>query len=174
MTEKEFINIATTFRQQAQKTALGMGLDKDEAEDIAQDVMLKLWAIKNDLPSSPSIGMVATITKHLCIDLFRKRRTIPLNEGISVADDLYSSPHNKMESEEYEEWIKQKLKGLPNTQYQVLHLRQIEQKDNQEIADILGINISSVPTLLCRARQTLLEEIKKKRNMLNKGGLEYV
>ena len=46
----------------------------------------------------------------------------------------------------------------------MLHLRQVERKTDQEIASILGISASSVPTLLSRARRKLLADIMRRRN----------
>jgi DNA-directed RNA polymerase specialized sigma24 family protein len=47
-------------------------------------------------------------------------------------------------------------------EYQVIYLRQTEQKSNAEISALLGIGINSVTTLLSRARKKLLQEIIKK------------
>ena len=45
MTENEFIHIVPQLRQIALQISQGYGVGCDEAEDIAQDAMLKLWAI---------------------------------------------------------------------------------------------------------------------------------
>ena len=49
------------------------------------------------------------------------------------------------------------MQALPSTEYQVLHLRQVERKTDQQIAAILGIGNASVPTLLSRARRKLMQ-----------------
>ena len=64
---------------------------------------------------------------------------------------------------ENEEWLRRKLDRLPSSEYQVLHLRQVERKTNREIAAILGIEVTSVATLLSRARQKLMEDIRKRK-----------
>lgn len=46
MTENEFIHIVPQLRQITLQISQGYGVGCDEAEDIAQDAMLKLWAIK--------------------------------------------------------------------------------------------------------------------------------
>ena len=56
-----------------------------------------------------------------------------------------------------ERWLEQRMQALPSTEYQVLHLRQVERKTDQQIAAILGIGIASVPTLLSRARRKLMQ-----------------
>lgn len=49
MTENEFIHIVPQLRQIALQISQGYDVGCEEAEDIAQDAMLKLWAIKDDI-----------------------------------------------------------------------------------------------------------------------------
>lgn len=53
--------------------------------------------------------------------------------------------------------------GLPSKEYQILKLRQVEQKTNEEIAKLLGIEKTSVATLLSRARIKILKEFQKRK-----------
>ena len=79
MTENEFIHIVPQLRQIALQISQGYGVGCDEAEDIAQDAMLKLWAIKEDIQSAAHAkGSMGCIAKHLCIDFFRKRKMISI------------------------------------------------------------------------------------------------
>ena len=80
MTENEFIHIVPQLRQIALQISQGYGVGCDEAEDIAQDAMLKLWAIKEDILSAAHAkGSMGCIAKHLCIDFFRKRKMISID-----------------------------------------------------------------------------------------------
>ena len=54
---------------------------------------------------------------------------------------------------------------LPTTQRTLLYMRQVERHSHEKIAHLLGIEISSVSTLLARARRTLLEEIKRRNKI---------
>ena len=58
-----------------------------------------------------------------------------------------------------------KLQQLPTTQRTLLYMRQVERKSHEEIATLLGIETTSVSTLLARARRTLLEEIKRRNQI---------
>lgn len=51
MEQTEFEQIAKSTRAKAVATALALSMSMDEAEDIAQDVMLKLWTLRNDINS---------------------------------------------------------------------------------------------------------------------------
>lgn len=164
MTENEFIHIAQSLRQIALQISLGYGIGNEEAEDIAQDAMLKLWAVKDNLHSdNHGKGTIVCITKHLCIDFFRKQKVVAIDAHPSDrAISHYATPDIEIENSENEQWLQQKLESLPSNQYQVLYLRQVEKKSAEEIAQIVGITPASVATLLSRARKQMLQEIKNR------------
>lgn len=56
------------------------------------------------------------------------------------------------------------MNNLPPKEYQILRMRQVEQLSNGEIAKLLGIEKTSVATLLSRARIKLFNEIKRRIN----------
>ena len=164
MTENEFIHIVPQLRQIALQISQGYGVGSDEAEDIAQDAMLKLWAIKEDILSAAHAkGSMGCITKHLCIDFFRKRKMISIDaQPFDKSPSYYAPPDVEVENSENEQWLQKRLKALPSNQYQVLYLRQVEKKNSEEIAQIVGITTESVSVLLSRARKQMLQEIKKR------------
>ena len=97
-----------------------------------------------------------------CADVWRRCRTVPIDSGQAVADDRTAAPDAHLEQADNEEWLHRRLASLPSMQYQVLRLRQVEQKSHAEIAAILGTTPHSVATLLSRARQQLLEAIRRR------------
>lgn len=166
MTEKEFTELVQPLREAALMMANYYHLGAEETEDIAQDTMLKLWAIKMDIHSAKHAkGLAIQIAKHLIIDQYRKKKTVSLDAlpPYIIYNERNAPPDSTIEEEEDERWLQQKLKTLPSNQYQVVHLSQVERKSNEEIAIILGITPGSVATLLSRARKTLLAAIKKRQ-----------
>lgn len=162
MTDKELTDKAPDLRRIAIDMARRWK-DADGAEDIAQDAMLRLWAMRGDLRSeSHARALVSKIAYRLCVDDWRKQRTVPLDTGLPLSVDNSQSPANILEIDEDEEWLLQRISKLPPMQYQVLKLRQVEQKTHAEIAAILGTTPHSVATLLSRARQQMLEDIKRR------------
>lgn len=139
-------------------------LGNDGADDIAQDTMLKLWAIRGEVRSETHArGLAVQIAAHLAVDLLRHRRTMPTAE--KMTDDIVGeayTPEAQLEEKSDDEWLERQLRRLPPTEYQVLHLRQVEQKEMAEIAAILGITPQSAATLLSRARHKLMERIKRR------------
>ena len=164
MKRSAFEQQARSWRQKALEVSLHYGAGKDEAEDIAQDVMLRLWQMRDELDRYNSEeALVALMAKHLLRNHQRRRRPDTLNEAVVIS--LNTSPHDMLEMKEDDEWLTRKLQQLPTTQRTLLYMRQVERRSHEEIARLLGIEMTSVSTLLARARRTLLEEIKLRNNI---------
>lgn len=164
MRQSEFEDIAERIRLKAVKIASSMSVGDDEAEDIAQEVMLKLWTVRDDISSiSHAENLAVCIARHRAIDGFRRQHTVPINSNKSYIDEKQPTPDVSLEEHENMEWLKNKLAQLPSTEYKILRLRQIERKTYDEIATMLGISPASVSTLLSRARNKILGEIMKRR-----------
>ena len=164
MTEQEFVDIVPRLRALALSNAQGYLSPSDEAEDVAQDSLLKMWALRERVTSvEHALGLVATMARHLAIDRLRRCHTVGLDQARHMAASQQASW--RLEEESYGKWLDEALKRLPPTQYQVLHLRQVEGKGTEEIAAIVGITPRSVATLLSRARKQLLEQIKKGKRL---------
>lgn len=162
MQQQEFEHIVPHLRRRILTEARTHGLDNDSAEDVAQDVLLKLWALRDDLDRLRSIeAWTVTVTRHLVLDRLRRPLTLTVADGQPIADTA-ETPDQRMEVLDNEAWLERRLHALPDKEYQVLHLRQVERRTTQEIAAIAGIAESSVPTLLARARRKLLESYKQR------------
>ena len=156
--------MARTWREKALSVSRHYGAGIDEAEDIAQDVMLRLWQMHEELERFRSVeAIVALMAKHLIRNHQRRKPSEVLDEAMIVS--MNTSPHEVLETKENEEWLSAKLQQLPTTQRTLLYMRQVERKSHEEIATLLGIEITSVSTLLARARRTLLEEIKRRNQI---------
>ncbi|MCR5470001.1 MAG: sigma-70 family RNA polymerase sigma factor [Prevotella sp.] len=155
---------ARSWRKKALEVSLHNGAGKDEAEDIAQDVMLRLWQMHDELERYRSVEAIVTLmAKHLLRNHQRRKPSETLDEAIIITLD--TSPHDELETKENDEWLSAKLQQLPTTQRTLLYMRQVERRSHEEIATLLGIEITSVSTLLARARRTLLEEIKRRNQI---------
>ena len=164
MEKNAFEQKARTWREKALEVSMHYGAGKDEAEDIAQDVMLRLWQMHEELERFRSVeAIVALMAKHLIRNHQRRKPSEVLDEAMIVS--MNTSPHEELEIRENEEWLLSKLQQLPTTQRTLLYMRQVERKSHEEIAQLLGIEITSVSTLLARARRTLLEEIKQRNQI---------
>ena len=138
------------------------GADSESAEDIAQETMLRLWQMRDDPRLYNPEGYATTIARHLTLNQLRRKPPLPLDER-QAAELTVPSPLDLMLQREDEQWLRGRIRNLPYTQHAILRLREVEHRSNEEIAHILGIQPSSVNTLLARARRQLLKEIQQSR-----------
>ena len=164
MERSAFEQMARTWREKALNVSRHYGAGKDEAEDIAQDVMLRLWQMHDELEQYRSVeAIVSLMARHLLRNHQRRKTSEALDEAMIVS--LTTSPQEILEMKEDDKWLSAKLQQLPTTQRTLLYMRQVERKSHEEIAILLGIEVTSVSTLLARARRTLLEEIKRRNQI---------
>ena len=164
MDKTAFEQQARTWRKKALSVSMSCGAGREEAEDIAQEVMLRLWQMHDELERYDSIeALAALMARHQLINHQRRRKPEALNEAMIVS--LNISPHEQLEMKEDDRWLTKRLEQLPTTQRTLLYMRQVERRSHEEIALLLGIETTSVSTLLARARRTILEEIKRRNNV---------
>jgi RNA polymerase sigma-70 factor (ECF subfamily) len=130
---------------------------------VAQEVMLRLLQMHESLEVKRLGNMASIMARNLTIDQRRSVHAVSIEEEHVSSFVDTSEPMQRLEESENEEWLRQKLKQLPRTQQTILHLRQVERLTHREIAERLGLQETSISTLLARARKSLLEEIKKKQ-----------
>ncbi|MCR5131289.1 MAG: RNA polymerase sigma factor [Prevotella sp.] len=138
------------------------GYAQDDAEDIAQDVMLKLWCLHEKMNDATHLkASVAITTRRVCIDKWRSTHILAeIKESMPVMDE--DTQYDRLEFEELERWMDEQIDFLPSTSSIVLRMRQLEQRELSEIAEIIGIKQTSVSTLLSRARNELLKKLKRR------------
>ena len=153
---------ASRLRAVALKASASAGADADTAQDIAQETMLRLWQMRDDPRLHNRDGYAAAIARHLTLNHLRRRPSLPIDEQ-HHASQTVPSPLDLMVQREDERWLQERIRDLPPTQHAILHLRQVEHRNDSQIAALLGIKETSVSTLLGRARRRLLEEIRQQR-----------
>lgn len=163
MTEAAFEQVAEKLRDKAMATAKACGMGEMQADDIAQDVMLKLWTIRHELDRYRSLdGVTVVMTRHLITDQWRRSRTVQLPNEANAMVANNATPSERIEEIENDAWLKRRIDQLPNKQRCVLIMRQVEHREYEEIARLLGISTTSARTLIARARKSLLEDFKRR------------
>ena len=164
MDKTAFEQQARTWRKKALSVSMSCGAGREEAEDIAQDVMLRLWQMHDELEKYRSIeALAALMAKHLLRNHQRRKPSETLDEAMIIS--LKTSPLDELEMKEDGAWLTKRLEQLPTTQRTLLYMRQVERRTHEEIAQLLGIETTSVSTLLARARRSLLEDIKRRNKL---------
>lgn len=126
--------MARGLRAKLVATAQQMGMAADAAEDVAQDTLLRLWTMHGELDRVRSLAAFATrMAQHRCLDMLRRQQPLPI-EGRTVEDTRHSQPDMQLQAADDEAWLMRRMQALPTAERQVLRLRQVELKTNEEIA----------------------------------------
>ena len=139
--------------------------EKEEAEDIIQEVFLKLWYMRGDLQSYNSIAALSMqITKNLCINRMRVRDR--LQGGIDELYVLSDEPEPDVQLEQIDSvgHVMRIIDGLPGLQQTILRMKHIDGFEVEEIAELTGSSQEAVRTNLSRARKKVREQFFKIQN----------
>lgn len=140
----------------------------DEAEDVVQDALLKLWFLRHRLEQYRSVDALAiVITKHLCINRLRGARvtTVELDQGISISGG--ENPEMKLVEEEKMNEILEVIATLPSLQQAILRMKHIEGFEVEEIARLTGSTPVAIRTNLSRARKKVKEQFMIQNKVWN-------
>ncbi len=139
-----------------------------EAEDIAQDAMMKLWKMAPDWESGRAkiSTWLYRITSNLCIDHLRRRSFAPGDEVPDVADESVLSAESSLQNKARSDALQTALMQLPERQRQAIVLRHIEGLSNPEIAQIMETSIEAVESLSGRAKRALTDILSPQKKAL--------
>ena len=140
-------------------TAWRLTENKEEAEDLVQDVFLRLWTQRDTLPDIQNAeAYCVRLIQRRFLDLRRSRHTeTSLPADITLlpsGEDLY----HEAEMRDHAEQARKLIDELPTNQRQVIILRDIEDHAYDDIAQKTGLTQVNVRALLSRARRTIREK----------------
>ena len=149
--------LASTYTPLVFAHAFRMLNDRAEAEDVAQDAMLRLWrqAPGWDAQGGASVRTwLYRVTANLCIDRLRKTRPDSLPDDLDVTDQS-PSVEAHMQTKARKMALEDALMHLPDRQREAVVLRHIEGLGNTEIAQIMDIGPRAVESLTARGKRAL-------------------
>ena len=130
--------------------------DSPEAEDVVQEVMLKLWVMRHELTGVRNIeAYVMQMNKNVCINRIRARR--PASDSFDQLQAPGDTPDRHLENTDSVEMVTRIIESLPEMQQLVIRLRDIDGYQLEEIAEITGCEITAVRVNLSRARKKVKE-----------------
>ena len=139
------------------RTARRLLGDSAEAEDVAQEAMLRLWRIAPDWRAGEA--KVSTwlyrVTVNLCTDRLRRSGRGVALDGVSEPEDGAPGAAARLMETDRMAALDAALRALPERQRQAVVLRHLEGLANPEIAEILGVGVEAVESLTARGRRGL-------------------
>ena len=154
-----FRNDVLPLKNVLYRLALRITLNKEEAEDIVQDTLMKVWNRRDSLQNVDSIEAFSlTICRNLSLD--RMKRAGNDSQPIGAADTA-SDPYERMIQKDRFELVKRIVDSLPEKQRSCMQLRDFEGKSYKEIATVLGLSEEQVKVNIFRARQAVKQKYKE-------------
>lgn len=148
------------MRGQMFRHALSYLKVKEDAEDVVQESLAKLWQVHSQIDNVEKMAHMAhVIIKNTSINTIRNHKS---TSRIDMASTILShnNSQERLDEKETRHQLTQAIAELPDTQRAVMRMRNVEQLSYKEIANVLGTTESSVRAIICKARMTLMKQMK--------------
>ena len=156
------------FQQKVFSTCISFVPNKEDAEDITQEVFLEVYRSISSFKGKAKLSTwIYRVTTNKCLEFIRKKNTkkrfaflqsisgnmVPLDQTNYFTE--INHPGIQLENKELNATLFKAINSLPDQQRVAFTLHKIEGKSYQEIAEIIDKSISSVESLLFRAKKNL-------------------
>ena len=161
MKQSEFISTVMPFKDKLYRLAKRILVSKDEAEDAVQEVYLKLWKGKEQIKRYKNPEAYAiTMIKNYCLDRLKSKQA----SNLKIVHSNFQNSDNldrQIEAKDGVSLVFKIMETLPEQQRIILQLRDVEEFEYAEIAQMLDSNETAIRVALSRARKTVREELIK-------------
>ena len=178
---RAFENLLDQFQDKVYRSCLSYLPNAQEAEDIAQEVFVEVYQSIHKFEAKSSLSTwIYRITTNKCLEHLRKKKAkkrfgfLQSISGGEIEEDKraylsdYNHPGAKLEAKEKLALLQKAVESLPDSQRVVITLFYFEQKSQKEIGKITGRSVSSVESLLFRAKKKLETLLGPHRDELRK------
>lgn len=141
--------------------------DRAEAEDVAQDALIRLWKQAPDWRQGEAkvTTWLYRVVANLCTDRLRKQKPVDI-EAITEPKDDAASAAEQIQQKSRLDALQAGLNKLPERQKQAVILRHIEGLPNPEIAEIMQIGVEAVESLTARGKRALAAALAGRKEEL--------
>ncbi len=168
-----FSKLLDDYQQKVFGTCISFIPNKEDAEDVAQEVFLEVFkSIAKFKGNSKLSTWIYRIATNKCLEFIRKKNTkkrfafmqtilgneIPIDKTSYFTE--FNHPGILLENNEKSEIIFKAINTLPESQRVIFTLAKIDGKSYQEIVEITGKSLSSVESVMFRAKKNLQEKLE--------------
>ena len=133
-----------------------------DAEDVAQEALLRLWKYCERLDADRNLEALAVkVAKNVCVDLYKSRNTYEDEITSDIASPPSQSADAELHAKEVQQKIDEAMERLNPRERDLLKARQLEGKSAEEISEQTGIPKSSVKSMISKARKKLKMDLQK-------------
>ncbi len=174
--DNAFSEIFNKYYQKVAQLCWRYTLNKDTAEDAAQEIFMKIYQnISNYKPTASFSTYIYRISANHCLNIIRDQKrhlSYSLDENWNSDDDNQNKPLNYIPSniqnprenvmqKELDEKLLKAISELPKKQKMALILKKFDNLSYEEISKSMNCSTGAVDSLLQRARITLTDKLKK-------------
>jgi len=167
--QKAFTELIDKYKQQAFRLAMGFMHDKALADDIVQDTFIKFWEIKDDYEIKAKFSTwMYRVVSNKAINVLRRNKFSSvfstfsannsendLNYEDTLAEEQEKNAEEKFRQEHIKIALKNAIDSLPKRQKIAFVLSKYEDFSYKEISEIMELSVSSIESLLHRAKTNL-------------------
>lgn len=162
MTKEEFQKEVIPLGDKMYRMAYRLLGDSESAKDVLQELFLKLWEKRSELPNITSIDAFAcTILKNKCFDRLRLQKPMV---DVEILHSQGNNPEAAFDHNEGISEIRKVMQLLPERQRLIMQLRDIDGCTFEEIATVIDTSENNIRVQLCIARKWVKEELMKVYN----------
>ena len=162
-----FQNDVLPLKNKLFRLALRITLNREEAEDVVQDTLIRVWKNRETWQELDSIEAYSlSIARNLSLDRIKKmdNQNASLEDAKTERPDIASTPSERMILKDKLDIVRKLIDELPEKQRSCIQLRDIEGKAYKDIAKILDITEEQVKVNIFRARQTIRQKFTQYDN----------
>ncbi|MBT8411411.1 MAG: sigma-70 family RNA polymerase sigma factor, partial [Octadecabacter sp.] len=136
--------------------------NRAEAEDVAQEAMLRLWRVAPewDADRARVTTWLYRVVANLCTDRLRKSGRGVALDAVAEPEDGAASVASQLQDNARAAALRNALASLPERQAQAVALRHLEELGNPEIAEIMDTNVRTVESLIARGKKGLVARLR--------------
>ena len=158
MTQEGFERVVREHGDRLHSHAVWMLRDREEARDVAQETLVRLWQHLSEVPEAAARGWLLTTAHRLCIDRSRRRAArpeVPRDAALLHPVDPAPGPERAAASTRLGDRLEEALRGLSPRDRAAVLLREVEGLAYEEIVEVLGIPLGTLKAALHRSREKL-------------------
>lgn len=164
--ENAFGVLINRHQKHIYKVCIGFLHDKEEAEDVTQEVFLEVFKSIHYFKQTSSLSTwLYRIAVNKCLNNLKrqkvKRLYLNFQELIGVKNSTTSNSHEMLEQKEQKTELTKAIDNLPENQRIAFTLAKYDELSYEEIAAIMGVSVSSVESLMFRAKTNLKKKLQK-------------
>lgn len=169
MKHTKFKKFVSQYKDQIYTQAYYFTKCSEDAKDITQDVLIKLWHHLDKISDKSVKNWLLLVTKNQCIDRSRKRRELTESALVSDGDEWefqfdgmedFFNPEQDLINLDHKDRIMAAIQQLPEKIKNVIIMREIHDLKYEDIARAMEMPINSVKVYLHRGRKLLFEYLK--------------